>query len=330
MNTASQIFSFSILKSFTEKIFLTISFLLVTLQVLAQFTDNFSDGDFSVSPGWVGTDLKFSATVNQLHLLAPAVAETAYLTTESRAINDATWEFFARMEFNPSSTNYARVYLSSDQPDLTGALNGYYVMVGNTPDEISLYKQSGTTRTTIIDGLDGRINLTIVDVRILVTRDASGNWELFSDVGLTGTYVSEGNVIDTEHFSSAYFGVFCNYTATRSDKFYFDDFVVTGDPYEAPKPPSYKDVIITEIFADPSPAIDLPQAEFIELFNRGTTSFNLSGWKLTDGSSTATLSGFTLNPNEYLILTSNTSVGDLSGYGDVLGLSSFPSSNNSE
>ena len=65
-------------------------------------------------------------------------------------------------------------------------------MLGNSADEISLYRQSGTTRTRIIDGVDGRLNLSASSTKVKVTRDASGNWELFSDVALTGTYTSEG------------------------------------------------------------------------------------------------------------------------------------------
>jgi len=328
MNTYSQIFSFSNLKSFTEKIFLTFCFLLITLQVLAQFTDNFGDGEFTSAPAWSGTDTKFSASAQQLQLVAPAVTETAYLSTASGAISNARWEFLIRLDFNPSGTNYARVYLVADQADLAGSLNGYYLMIGNTADEISLYKQTGTTRTKIIDGLDGRVNLTTVVAKISVTRDALGNWELLSDVGLTGTFISEGTVSDAEHFSSQYFGVFCNYTTTRSALFYFDDFVVAGNPYQPPQPPAYKDVIITEIFADPSPRVELPEVEFIEIYNRTNTSFNLNGWKFTDGSSTATLSNYILNPNEYLIITASSSLADLSGYGNVIGVSGFPSLNN--
>jgi len=329
MNTRSQIFSFSNLKSFTEKIFLTFCFFLITLQVLAQFTDNFSDGEFTTGPVWNGNNTKFSASTQQLQLVAPAVAETAYLSTTSGAINNATWEFFIQLDFNPSSTNYARVYLVSDKLDLSGALNGYYVMLGNTADEISLYKQTGSTRTKIIDGLDGRVNLATVTAKVKVTRDAQGNWELLSDVGATENYISEGMVNDAEHFSSQYFGVFCNYTATRSTLFYFDDFIITGNSYEPPKPPTYKDVIIAEIFADPTPKVDLPEGEFIELYNRSTTSFNVGGWKFTDGSSTATLGSYTLDPNSYLIVTSSSSLLDFFAYSNVIGVSGFPSLNNS-
>lgn len=406
-------------------IVLVVSLIPITQQSFAQINDPFSDGDFTINPNWAGTDAKFIVSANQLKLQAPAVADVAYLSTPSQAINDASWEFSVRLEFNPSSSNYMRVYLVSDSMNVSGQPNGYYVMLGNTSDEISLYRQSGTTRTKIIDGVDGRLNLSTSSTKVKVTRDASGNWELFSDVGLTGVYTSEGTALDTTHLSSTFFGLFCSYTATRSDKFYVDDIIVTGNPmldvtaptitslrvissteidiifsekvdeasaetitnYSASNgfgnpamaslqadgktihlsfapdfqsgvtctltvsgvkdlagnemisaampflyfesfPVSYKDVIITEIFADPSPQIKLPNAEFVEVFNRSEHAIDLTHWIFTDGSSEAILPSTIFLPDTYLILTSSASTADFSGYGNVLGLSNFPTLNN--
>ena len=49
------------------------------------------------------------------------------------------------------------------------------------------------------------------------------------------------------------------------------------------------DVVITEIMADPSPVVGLPNAEFIEVKNVSSTPFNLNGWKISDATSTATI-----------------------------------------
>jgi hypothetical protein len=155
----------------------------------------------------------------------------------SNAIENAQWEFFVRLDFNPSSTNYSRIYLTSSSADLRGELNGYFVYVGGTADEISLFRQTGTTRTRILQGLAGSVNSTTVNVKIRVTRDEIGNWELLRDTSMTGVFVSEGTVFDNTHFQSSFMGMYCDYTATRSSHFRYDDFLVTGDPYVDATPP---------------------------------------------------------------------------------------------
>ena len=81
---------------------------------VAQFTDNFTDGDFTNNPTWSGDVANFEVNIPlQLHLNAPAVADESYLSTPSVSMNNAVWEFYVEMDFNPSSANYAKVYLAS-------------------------------------------------------------------------------------------------------------------------------------------------------------------------------------------------------------------------
>lgn len=391
-----------------------------------QFVDSFTDNDFTNNPGWTGDISKFIIDNSQLRLQALAQASIAFLSTPSLSINNAQWQFFAKLEFNPSSSNYARIYLVSDQADLSAPLNGYFVLIGDTPDEISLFKQTGTTISKIIDGADGTVNLSLVEVEIKVTRDDMGNWELFSDVGKSGTFVSQGTATDNTFDASSFFGVFCNYTSTRSDKFYFDDFIVAGDPYKditspildlvdvvssnklilrfneevdpitalemtnysvangigAPSaiellsdqksveltfdsnfengvgqtilisgvtdlagnmiisssaaflyfvaiPAQPKDVIITEILADPSPQVGLPDAEYIEVYNRSIHPFDLNNWIFSDGNSIANLPSQIILPGTHWIITSTTNGPKFGLTANVIGVSNFPTLNNS-
>lgn len=200
--------------------------------LFSQFTDDFSDGNFTENPEWFGDTDNFIVNENlELQLYDEAQSGPSFLVTESRAIEDASWEFLVKFNFNPTSANYANVYLVSNNSNLSEPLNGYYVMLGNTNKHVSLYRQTGTTKTRIIEGTHGRLNSDPVEVRVKVTRDIDGNWTLLSDT-LGGTnYYTEGSVFDDTFYRTNYFGVQCVYTSTRWDKFFFDDFVVTGDPY---------------------------------------------------------------------------------------------------
>lgn len=87
------------------------------------------------------------------------------------------------------------------------------------------------------------------------------------------------------------------------------------------------DVVINEFMADPSPPVFLPDAEYIEIYNRSNKVFNLSGWKIWDNATSGTLSSAWLLPGSYAILASSSTY---SFYLNGVSVSSFPSLNNSD
>jgi hypothetical protein len=253
------------------RIYLTAVFLFVTYVTQAQFSDDFSDGDFTTAPVWAGDDANFEIDAsNRLHLLAPAVADTSYLSVPTTNVV-TTWDFYVEMDFNPSSSNYARVYLMSNSADLKGSLNGYYVMVGNTADEVSLYRQDGTSVTEIIDGVDDVVDSDPVNCRVRVTRDAAGNWELFRDSTGGFAFVSEGTTTDATYSTTTHFGVFCKYTSSRSELFWFDEL---GDPFVDASIPEVTDLTIIS----PS-ALDITLSEPLD----PTTAENVTNYSVDGG-----------------------------------------------
>ena len=85
------------------------------------------------------------------------------------------------------------------------------------------------------------------------------------------------------------------------------------------------DVIINEVFADPTPSVGLPELEFVEIYNRSNKYFNLSNWKLGDASADGTIGGSFIAPGEYKVLCATSSV---FSYPGALAVASFPSLNN--
>jgi hypothetical protein len=106
----------------------------------------------------------------------------------------------------------------------------------------------------------------------------------------------------------------------------------TSFTYLAPVTIGYRDIIINEIFADPSPVINLTNTEFVELYNRSANTFNLNGLKLADSytATGATLGNYSMPPNSYVIICpiADTAQFTALGYMNKLGVSSFPSLNN--
>ncbi|MDR2834919.1 MAG: lamin tail domain-containing protein [Bacteroidales bacterium] len=206
----------------------------------AQWSDDFSDGDFTNNPAWAGDDSVFNISTGQLHLNASA-AGTRYLSTASNIGLNATWEFDVKFTFNPSTSNYCIVYLMSNTSDLMNVTSGYYVKIGGngsgtTGKCISLYKVGNTT--ALIQGIAGRLDSELVNVKIKITRDENNLWTLSSDILGGNNYLVEGTVTDNTFINSSYFGIKCVFSKTRSTSFYFDNFVISGESILDTTPPS--------------------------------------------------------------------------------------------
>lgn len=403
--------------------------LLFPVSLYAQWNDDFTDNDFTTNPAWSGNAADWTIVSGQLRSNGPAVTPTTiYLSTPSTAAMNTQWEFFVNPKCATSSGNYMIVTLMSDQADITGSYNGYYVMIGNTADDISLYRKDGATATILIDGTNSTISSSTNNpYSIKIVRDAADNWTLFIDNTGTGTnYITDGTVVDATYSTSSFFGVLCTYSASNNQKYFFDNFyagpiIVDNTPpaiisastisstevdllfdenveqttaetisnyvvnnsignatvasrdatnnklvhltfgtaftsgqnyiltatnvqdltgnaittatasfsYLAISSATYREVIVNEIFPDPSPQIGLPVAEFIELYNRSNNNFDLSNWTYTDGNTSTTMSNFILQPGQFVILCPVGDTALYSAYGPTIGLTSFPSLNNS-
>ncbi|MDJ1505966.1 lamin tail domain-containing protein [Xanthocytophaga agilis] len=316
----------------TLLLFLSLFFPITSLK--AQLTEHFSDGNFTQNPAWQGDITSFWVNASQkLQSSGSSSSSVISLATTNTAADNTTWEFSVQLTFAPSNSNYVRIYLMSSQANLKNDLDGYYIRIGETgsADGVDLYKQSGSTSTKIIDGIAGRA-ATNPNLTIRVYRDAIGNWQLFSKQSTETAFVSEGTITDKTFTNTSYFGIVCNYTSTNALGFILDDLTIDGTtppPIQPIRPISYKDIIITELLADESPRVELPQAEFVELYNTTDKSLSLKGCTLSDPSSKVILPDFTIAPQEYIILCKNTYATEFEAFGKVVSLSSLPSLNNS-
>lgn len=220
------------------RVFIILLFICRFNLILCQITDNFSDGDFNSNPEWFGDTSEFRVTNEVLFLDAPQISDTSLLVLFSNISAKAEWSIKIGLNFNPSSSNFARVYLISDNIDFRKNLNGYYLKIGGSNDDVSLYRQDQDNHVLIIEGRKGKLNLNQNEARIRISRDSNYLWRLEIDSTGAFDYLFEGMVIDSSHRISKSFGVFCKYTSTRSDKFYFDDIYINGTQYLDEIPPS--------------------------------------------------------------------------------------------
>lgn len=305
----------------------------LSASTLAQVNETFSDGNFSHAPIWEGNASNFVINSNaQLQLNAPAEANKSYLVTNSNVTTNAEWKMYGKMMFTPSSANYARWYLIADKQDITGSLNGYYLLIGNTSKNICLYKQTGTTSTKILDTPINRLNGTTNEINIRITRSSEGLWQLFTQLPTENSPILEGTTTDNTHKAALYTGIVCYYTATRNTGFIFDDIFISGETYEPPILPSYKasfgDIVFNEIMANPNPPFGLPNEEYIELYNNTSEAINLENYVLKGFSKTCVFPTYVLAPHSYVVVCSTNAFPALEMYGNCLALDKFPTLTN--
>lgn len=200
---------------------------------LCQVIDDFSDGDLSINPVWQGSTgyFIFNVAENKLQSQGPSATESYYISTINEFMNWTTWDFSVKLNFDPTNSNNIRVYIASDQQDLLGSLNGYFIRIGEngSADGIDLYRQEGTTVTKLQDGPDGQV-ATSPDVRIRVQRDDIGNWEITADLSGGASFTDDVlTYFDDTFTSTSYFGVVVNQTTTNKNNYYFGSLSVTAD-----------------------------------------------------------------------------------------------------
>ena len=394
----------------------------------AQVTENFNDGDFIANPAWKGDGTQFTINSGQLQLNSSGSDSSHLVTNYNYLGGNYEWDFWQKQNFSPSSSNYGRIYLSSNQPDLESSLQGYFLQFGESGsnDAVELFRQDGFAISSVGRGINGQIANGFT-CRIKVLRDTLGRWIISSNY-LGGTILTqEISGTDNNYLPGGWFGFRCNYTSSNATKFYLDDIFIGKEILDTLPPkisgvtvldslhidihfneilnstsantlthyqlfpsggnplsvvidsvdPStihltlfnnliigitYSlivntvvdlsgnisisdsidftfietkevvpgDIVITEIMANPTDAPSLPNAEYVELYNRSDNYLSTKDWKIYDASTSVILPDDTLAPKSYraYCTSANLLLFQQIGITNMKGLSSLPSLNN--
>ena len=89
------------------------------------------------------------------------------------------------------------------------------------------------------------------------------------------------------------------------------------------------DIIICELMADPTPQVNLPNNEWIELKNTSSQTFNLSGWRVGDvASQSGSMPAYNLKPDSFVIICAASAATAMAAYGPTITVTGFPSLDN--
>ncbi|WP_027003436.1 lamin tail domain-containing protein [Hugenholtzia roseola] len=208
--------------------------------------DNFTDGNYTALPTWSGGNTVTTGdgfTVNagfQLQTNLPnggAGTRIAYLSTPTAFnLNADNWEWLLETELLftqiPNATNNSRLYLVSDNANLNGALNGYFLELREV---LTFYRQDGTTLTPFPLSSATNFGTAPFLVEIRVIRTLAGVWKIYANG------VLQGSVTENTYTNSSFFGVNYRYSANARRNDFILDFV-TIQPYIDNTPPTLLNV----------------------------------------------------------------------------------------
>lgn len=223
-------------------IYLLLGLYLLCLQTQAQVNEDFTDGNFTHHPAWLGDDSLFAVNpLLQLQLRGtPGTSKDASLATTSLLSTNTEFSILAGFGLNPSSQNFSRFYICSDQENLKGSLNGYYLQfgghTGNT-DSIVLFRQQGLSRTAVLWSRPGIVGKNNNLVRIKLIVNNQGFAQLYTDTNGGYNYRLEpvsGQIFNGNNI--AYAGVFVRFTSSNITNYFFDDVYIGPERIDTDPP----------------------------------------------------------------------------------------------
>jgi len=214
----------------------------------SQILDDFSDGDFTANPAWNGTNTTYIVNTSQELQLSNTVAASSYLSTPHNlvSLDNKQWELLVRQTFAPSSSNFGRVYLTSNSADLSTNPDGFYLQFGEagSTDAVRLFKIVSGVSSQICASPDGQIAASFT-TRIKVVRDNTGLWKLYVDPSGGTNYGSAYTGTDATALIGTHFGVFQTYTVSNATKFYYDDVYIGDEIVDTQAPNLVSTSVIT-------------------------------------------------------------------------------------
>jgi len=304
----------------------TLLLLLVLLKLHAQCEENFENT--LLDSNWNTSQSAFIINSNEQLQLQSTSSGYAFATWDiGECFNDAVeWRFYIKQGFAGSTNNYSKIYLSNSPitdsvgHDESSLHPGYLIRFGTSgsTDFIEFLRDDGWGTLTplmsgfnIANGINGWIKIS-----------KSNGYQLFFMDNDSTDYTLIGSTEDSTYQNFQHLSWLCHFTSSNSQNFYLDE-CYSGAIYTAPIPydPFFREIVINEIMADPSPSNGLPEIEYVELYNNSTHSISLDNWQWVNSTSIKPIPFGSIDSNGYVILCDLSAVFNFTG--NVIGIESF-------
>ena len=144
-----------------------------------QFNENFSDNELLINPKWVGDINKFNIVDGKLHSNSSVTYDEFYISTKSKRVLETEWQISMDLDFKTSSANYIDIFLASDSSNPSKASQAYFVRIGDTKDDVSLYRIFDGLTNQLTNGSDNKTEKKKIDLHVI--HQANGKWTIKVD-----------------------------------------------------------------------------------------------------------------------------------------------------
>lgn len=222
-------------------------FLVITICAITNSHGQWSH-DFSTSSldEWSGSTNDFIVNNDsQLQLNAPAAGESFIYRSSSIDFDTVSFTMYHQLDFSPSDNNLSRTYLALDGNDPTTS-SGYFIEIGEngSEDALKFYFLSEGNPQFIASASMGALAAEPATVQIEIDIYPDGLWSVKTNYAGDDFTSLELEFVD-DQFSmkeSLFFGLFCKYSASRADKFFYDDLSIQKFAPDV-DPPTVVDVV---------------------------------------------------------------------------------------
>lgn len=318
---------FSDIQTFMKN-YLTIIFLLFSALCFSQFYDDFSDGNYSANPRWFMTDMDANIVENnggyavELHptgelnnnpsgyATSPKTGEEYTMhkgsfRTANTLMDNTWWGCDLTFDINKDSEGEIRFYISSSLPSL-GEGVGFFLEINLETRLVNFIYENKTTE--ILLSSNQPIPHATTNLTCKITRN-NKDWSIECNANNNKILNSQLSILNSlQSATSTGFLLIENpnnpynlrvNSVNCGDKPTESELIMPGD------------IVITEIMAKPNPSVELPEVEWIEIYNTTNRTLVLEECKITTPAKTGTFNDYILEPHDYAILCSYNAMTEL-------------------
>ncbi len=210
-------------------------------------SESFEDGELGSNPTWEGDTGDFVIEDGVLRLNAAEAGNSVIWSQYPWAVDGQhVWEFFANLDFSPSTSNQVEIILYADQASLPYN-NALVIKWGETglSDTWEIYQYTDGVEVLVDRGEDGLLADPSASLTARLTTDLSSwNFSTSYDGAVCLEDERQGTMSPLPMAEQLYFGLKCDYTTSRSSSFFFDNIIVDSTSLLAGDGPDLIDIEI--------------------------------------------------------------------------------------